>query len=543
MMDTLRLCAQCRAPLAADVTGMLCPACQRTPTGIAPLPATPPAAPASAPSAAQIAEFFPQLEIYELLGFGGMGMVYKARQLNLDRLVALKILAPELSSQPAFAERFSREAKALARLHHSNIVSVYDFGRAGPYYYFLMEYVDGVDLHTVIQRKELKPEEALRIVVEVCRALQYAHEEGIIHRDIKPANILLDTKGRVKMADFGLAKLAGSEGRRLPAITLATGMMGTPQYMAPEQIERPSEVDRRADLYSVGVVLYEMLTGELPLGRFPLPSQKAHTDARLDQVVLRALDKEPDRRYQQAGEFLTQVENLSAPATAAVRTRKMTVVYQVGIVCALAMIGGLAYALFHSLANPKVITTTVTITNNVPPSRGPGGPPGMGRGYFGDSIEGFAVGPQMMMQLQLSQQQVQIVDAILRASGQDFSKIQGGYSSHSKDAAGHVHVTVKPLTGADMARVKAVREKMWRQLSWYLTPAQLEGAATLGGRPFDWRLFSVNTNLTSVLEMWRDNRGEYHCIEGLESGLTGETNHIVSTNVNIIPPQYRGLLN
>jgi len=159
-----------------------------------------------------------------------------------------------LSSQPAFAERFSREAKALARLHHSNIVSVYDFGRAGPYYYFLMEYVDGVDLHTLIQRKELKPPEVLRIVVEICHALQFAHEEGIIHRDLKPANIILDKKGRVKMADFGLAKLAGPGGQRLPALTLATGLMGTPQYMAPEQIERPSEVDQRADLYSLGVI-------------------------------------------------------------------------------------------------------------------------------------------------------------------------------------------------------------------------------------------------------------------------------------------------
>ena len=130
--------------------------------------------------------------------------------------------------------------------------------------------------------------------------------------------------------------------------------------MAPEQIERPSEVDQRADLYSLGVIFYEMLTGELPLGRFPLPSQKAHTDARLDQVVLRALEKEPDRRYQQASEILTQVETLSAPATAAVRSRKMAVVYQIGMVCALALIAGLAYALFHSLANPRIITHTVT---------------------------------------------------------------------------------------------------------------------------------------------------------------------------------------
>jgi len=190
--------------MRTTVAGPLCLECQRRPADFAPIGTTPGAAPFSPPPVEQIAEFFPQLEVLELLGIGGMGMVYKARQVNLDRPVALKILSPELSSQPAFAERFSREAKALARLHHSNIVSVYDFGRAGPYYYFLMEFVDGVDLHTLIQQKELKPPEALRIVVEICRALEFAHDEGIIHRDLKPGNILLDTKGRVKLADFGL---------------------------------------------------------------------------------------------------------------------------------------------------------------------------------------------------------------------------------------------------------------------------------------------------------------------------------------------------
>jgi serine/threonine protein kinase len=532
-MDTMRLCAQCHAPLAADARGSLCPNCQRTPTGIASFQPASGAAPSSLPTAAQIAEYFPQLEVFELLGFGGMGMVYKARQLNLDRLVALKILAPELSSQPAFAERFSREAKALARLHHSNIVSVYDFGRAGPYYYFLMEYVDGVDLHTLIQRKELKPAEALRIVVEICHALQFAHDEGIIHRDIKPANIILDKKGRVKMADFGLAKLAGPDGQRLPALTVATGMMGTPQYMAPEQIERPSEVDQRADLYSVGVIFYEMLTGELPLGRFPLPSQKAHTDVRLDQVVLRALEKEPERRYQQASEILTQVETLSAPATAAVRSRKMAAVYQVAMVCALALIAVLAYALFHSLANPK----TVTIASVR------GGNPGFGAGFFSNTLEGLSLTPRAVTNLEISPEQVQVVNAILHTARQDFSQMQSNYISHSKDAAGHVHVTIKPFTAADAARVKTLRAQMWKELGGVFTPAQLDKARKLPTDPFDARVLPLLTNQTEFREMWRDSSGEYHYIDDSESASRGETiRSNASPNINIIPRDERSLL-
>jgi len=547
-MDTLRLCAQCQAPLTADATGSLCPACQRTPTGIASAKTAPGPVPSSLPGAAQIAEFFPQLEIYELLGFGGMGMVFKARQLNLDRLVALKILAPELSSQPAFAERFSREAKALARLHHSNIVSVYDFGRAGPYYYFLMEYVDGVDLHTLIQRKELKPPEVLRIVVEICHALQFAHEEGIIHRDLKPANIILDKKGRVKMADFGLAKLAGPGGQRLPALTLATGLMGTPQYMAPEQIERPSEVDQRADLYSLGVIFYEMLTGELPLGRFPLPSQKAHTDPRLDQVVLRALEKEPERRYQQAGEILAQVETLSAPATAAVRSRKMAAVYQVAMVCALALIAGLAYALLHSLANPKIITRTVT--NSVPGAFPRGLNPGFGRGFgagfdpgfFTNTLDGPSLTPRAVTNLQLSPEQVQVINTIVHTAGQDFSQIHSNYVAHSRDAAGHVHVTVKPLADADVARVKALRAQMWKELGGVFSAEQLDKARKLPLDPFDGVLPLV-TNRTEIRELWRDNGGEYHYIDDLESVRGGETIHSnASTNISIIPRAYRSLL-
>ncbi|MBN2593884.1 MAG: serine/threonine protein kinase [Sedimentisphaerales bacterium] len=269
------------------------------------------------PEPAELARQFPQLEILELLGQGGMGVVYKARQQQLDRLVALKILPPQVDQNKAFAERFTREARSLARLNHTRIVMIYDFGHTeSGLYYFIMEFVDGTDLRNVIKKSELSPGKALKIVPQICEALQYAHEEGVVHRDIKPENILLNKKGQVKIADFGLAKILGMQ----PAVytlTRTDQKMGTPHYMAPEQIERPQMVDHRADIYSLGVVFYEMLTGELPLGRFPLPSKKVRVDVRLDEIVLKTLEKEPELRYQHASEVKTDVETISSEDRAA----------------------------------------------------------------------------------------------------------------------------------------------------------------------------------------------------------------------------------
>jgi len=315
--NTKRICPQCRNEMAPDAPQGLCPQClaraafeTRTAEGSERPPAALPVS--------EIAKSFPQFEIIELLGQGGMGVVYKARQPQLDRFVALKILSPALSRDPAFAERFTREARALARLNHPNIVAVYESGKAGDFYYLVMEFVDGLNLSQMqIAKKRIAPEEAFAIVPRICDALQYAHDEGVVHRDIKPANILIDKKGRVKIADFGLAKIAGREVTGL-GLTQTHAMMGTPQYMAPEQLERPLEVDHRADIYSLGVVFYEMLTGELPLGRFPSPSQKVQIDVRLDEIVLRTLEKEPGLRYQQASQVKTAVETVvSTPDNAA----------------------------------------------------------------------------------------------------------------------------------------------------------------------------------------------------------------------------------
>ncbi|HXR48891.1 MAG TPA: protein kinase [Candidatus Limnocylindrales bacterium] len=263
------------------------------------------------PSPAEIAALFPQLEILECLGRGGMGVVYKARQPRLNRFVALKILAREKEQDARFAERFTREAQALARLNHPNIVTVHDFGEAGGHCYLVMEFVDGLNLRQLLQARKMPSDQALTIVPKICEALQYAHEQGVVHRDIKPENILLDKSGRVKIADFGIAKMLGDESGQ-QTLTGAKDAVGTPHYMAPEQIEKPLSVDHRADIYSLGVVFYEMLTGELPLGRFAPPSKKVHIDVRLDEVVLHALEKEPERRYQQASQVKTAVETIAA---------------------------------------------------------------------------------------------------------------------------------------------------------------------------------------------------------------------------------------
>ncbi len=314
-METSAICRACHKALPVCAPDGLCPECllkaglgtkveiatesrPKSPEEISP-----------APAPEVIGRHFPQLQVLELLGQGGMAVVYKARQPHLNRFVALKILATRKQQDPAFAERFTREAQMLAGLNHPSIVTLHDYGNVDGFFYLLMEYVDGVSLRQLMQTKALPSEQALAIVPKICEALQYAHEHGVVHRDIKPENVLLTREGRVKIADFGVAKMIHGELKQ-PAITRAEQIIGTPHYMAPEQIERPDRVDHRADIFSLGVVFYEMLTGELPLGRFPAPSRKVRVDLRLDEIVLRALEKEPERRYQHASQVRTDIEGL-----------------------------------------------------------------------------------------------------------------------------------------------------------------------------------------------------------------------------------------
>ncbi len=312
-------CPKCQTPLPPEAPEGLCAKCLLAAAAAPTEAGQPPQSRSTLPPLARIVAAFPQLEILELIGYGGMGMVYKARQPKLERLVALKLLPQSLAANATFAERFNREARVLARLNHPNIVTVYDFGESGGFFYLLMEFIDGVNLRQAMRAGRFSPQQALFLVPKICEALQFAHDEGVLHRDIKPENILLDTRGRVKIADFGIAKLVGEAKENL-TLTGSGIAVGTPHYMAPEQLEHPHDVDQRADIYSLGVVFYEMLTGELPLGRFPPPSQKSGVDPRVDEVVLHALEKERERRYRSAGEVKTSVEAITghppgAPAT------------------------------------------------------------------------------------------------------------------------------------------------------------------------------------------------------------------------------------
>jgi tRNA A-37 threonylcarbamoyl transferase component Bud32 len=472
-----------------------------------------------APTPAELGPLFPGLEILEVAGQGGMGTIYKARQRQLDRLVALKILSPELGRDPAFAQRFSREAKALAKLNHTNIVNIFDFGQINGFFYFLMEYVDGVTLRTLIAQKQVRPEEALRIVIEVCHALQFAHEEGIVHRDIKPSNILLDKKGRVKIADFGLARLMGRRRESRSSVPRISMIMGTPAYMAPEQLDRPGKVDRRADIYAVGVLLYEMLTGELPVGHFAPPSVKSGADPRLDEIVMRALDKSPRRRYQDAGDFRAAVEdatglfhNLPGDLPRGVRRRKKW-----KWLPRFALVTGSIWL---------VVVTILLFKDRMGESKAILIPAGALEA-FAAGPEGVGIGRRFVSQLDLSKEQVQSVNRLMRRDEQEFRSLELRHTERSKNAAGHVVVTIQPFP----QEMDAMIDRMWTELGGILKPPQMATAKTMH---FE-RFFPHTGKQLVVVEIWQDENGEYHYVEGRPS--TGKNGGVAG----LLPPRYRGL--
>ena len=332
-MNTPSVCPQCRSAVPQDAPNGLCPKCLvlagfktegQGDCANEPTIELDESELAGFHSLQHLESIFPQLEFIELLGRGGMGVVYKARQRELDRIVAVKILSPEVRGKPAFTERFSREARAMAKLSHPNIVTIHEFGQQDSLYYLLMEYVDGANLRQAMQREPLPQSEALTIVPQICSALQYAHSSGVIHRDIKPENMLIDRQGNIKIADFGLSKLLQKEDSDL-SLTGNRQVMGTPMYMAPEQIHQTKSVDHRADLYSLGVVFYELLTGEIPVGRFDPPSKKVGIDVRLDEVVLKTLEEQPERRYQNASEIKEDVETISASQVICEKTEQLAI--------------------------------------------------------------------------------------------------------------------------------------------------------------------------------------------------------------------------
>jgi serine/threonine protein kinase len=250
--------------------------------------------------------------LLDLLGRGGMGEVWRARQLSLDREVAIKVLSPDLAKEPAFIRRFDIEAAALSALAHPNVVAIIDRGSFAGTFYFVMEYARGKSLREKVAIGRLPPDKAMQITRELLAALTYAHRRAIVHRDLKPENVLFDDQGMAKVADFGLAAMLGrNPGEELTRSAVA---MGTVSYMAPEQRRDAHRVDKRADLYSVGVVLYEMLVGEVPVGHFAMPSRRVPGLPRgFDAYLARALDPDPALRFADAEEMLEALAEFTGP--------------------------------------------------------------------------------------------------------------------------------------------------------------------------------------------------------------------------------------
>lgn len=260
------------------------------------------------PAPAELNARLPNLEVTELLGHGGMGVVYKGRHPLLDRLVAIKVVRPDFQTDVDFQSRFLREARTLAKLRHPYIVTVHDLGRLDDLYYLVMEFVEGSSLRQRLIDRSITERDTIDFVPQIAEALQHAHENGVIHRDVKPENILIDSRGRVRLVDFGLATLFGPQVAPSPDDYRVAGTLG---YMAPEQMSMPEAVDHRADIYSTGVVFYEMLAGQLPKADRVPPSQKSGTDSRLDPIVLRALERERERRYQEARVLHSEVTTIA----------------------------------------------------------------------------------------------------------------------------------------------------------------------------------------------------------------------------------------
>ncbi len=255
------------------------------------------------PTLPQVQALLPGYQFLMLLGRGGMGAVFKATQIALNRPVAVKVLPSDLmrDADTSFATRFRQEALTMARLSHPGIVSVFEAGEAGRFLYIVMEFVDGTDLaHRIRREGKLAPELAINLLTQVCDALQYAHQQGVVHRDIKPANLLLAPDGTVKVADFGLARHLDDA---LLGLTQTNVAIGTPDFLAPEAWTPGTLLDARADVYALGVMLYQMLTGEIPRGLWEMPSARVGTDVRFDAIIERAMQPKPDARYPSAAEL------------------------------------------------------------------------------------------------------------------------------------------------------------------------------------------------------------------------------------------------
>ena len=266
-------------------------------------------------------------EILQMLGEGGMGAVYKARDRELDRFVALKLIRPELAANPSILARFKQELLLSREVTHRNVIRIYDLGDADGVKFITMEFVEGQDLRSLIQEnKKFPPEEAVELMQQVCRALEAAHTLGIIHRDLKPQNIMRDQTGRILVMDFGLARMVEGDG-----MTQTGALVGTMEYMSPEQA-MGKNLDQRSDLYSMGLILYELLTGKMPFKAesavasllkrnqeqaAPVSDHDQTIPRALSNIVAKCLERDPALRYQTATEFLQDLEIWQGKSAAA----------------------------------------------------------------------------------------------------------------------------------------------------------------------------------------------------------------------------------
>jgi len=328
-------------------------------------------------------ELIPGYKLSTLVGKGGMGEVHKAVQLSLGRTVAVKLLAAELAQDQSFVTRFEKEAAALATLSHPHIVAIVDKGKADKTYYLVMEFVDGPSLREVMRSPSFEMAEALKLAFDVCKAIDYAHGRGVIHRDLKPENILIDAQagGIPKVSDFGLASFM-ENGPSKFHLTETHVSMGTQAYMAPEQRVDAKSADHRADVFSLGVILYELLVGELPVGHFDPPSQRrSGVDPRLDAIVERCLKPAPAERYQKVSELLaallplipatlshapkkaTRLERIKRSIQRALRTT--TRVAEIAVV--LVALGFLGMGWLRSRSPPKVVSLAAALAPELEP--------------------------------------------------------------------------------------------------------------------------------------------------------------------------------
>lgn len=248
--------------------------------------------------------------IISKIGQGGLAEVYKAMQTSLQREVAIKILSPEFSHDSEIVKRFERESLLIARLNHPNIVHVIDKGVQGGRYYFVLEYVDGTDFKNIIHNPNIDLKVKIEMIVQVCKALDFAHKNGVIHRDIKPANFLIDKQGNAKVADFGIAQLREKTNVE---VTSSDIVMGTVAYMSPEQKFSSANVTKATDIYSLGIVLYEMCCGKKPEGRFKLPSElNKNLPKAMDDIIITCLAEAPGDRFLSAGDLKDALLNAFA---------------------------------------------------------------------------------------------------------------------------------------------------------------------------------------------------------------------------------------